>query len=444
MPEYKKYRIYLSSTFRDLQKHRERVIGFFHNLSDRFDIEYMERYVADGRKALPACLEGVRDCDIYILLVGRRCGWIPGEDPADGEGQRANPDQLSITNLEFNAAAEKTRLVFRCDPLDESLPQDPPDELFAEKQEKLTRFRKQVEREGYLQHSSFFTTDENLTVQVAEAIISCRKDILLRPQERSKLIKPEHRYCCDRTVQFNEYWSNSHCDDYFKTYLIYGQRAQAGGNFIKRIGFFNLNFTINLIDYQGLMGGKITPEKLRSDVLILLLKAISPVPPAPGHAISPADILRTAWEVGQPYFAVKIILEEPDYWAVGFGVLKTLFAEFSAACREFRKVKMIWFIQVQDIDVEPTLTVGLDALKSCFHVLSELTPPRMSHLRTWLREYISDDDTVVANLESTYFSRLTSSPVLLMGEVETEMGKFIKKMTLEDPELFTLLNPQDF
>lgn len=85
--------IYISSTFADLEKHRERVYRELRSL--RHDVVAMEDYVAADKRPLDQCLEDVRNADVYIGIFAWRYGYVP----ADG-----NPKKKSITELELREA----------------------------------------------------------------------------------------------------------------------------------------------------------------------------------------------------------------------------------------------------------------------------------------------------------------------------------------------------
>ena len=57
-------KIYISSTFEDLEQHRERVYRELRSL--RHDVVAMEDYVAADKRPLDQCLQDVRDADVYV------------------------------------------------------------------------------------------------------------------------------------------------------------------------------------------------------------------------------------------------------------------------------------------------------------------------------------------------------------------------------------------
>jgi hypothetical protein len=96
-------RIYISSTFIDLEEHREKVYRQLRSL--RHDVVAMEDYVAADQRPLDQCLQDVRDADVYVGIFAWRYGYVPDTE---------NPEGKSITELELCEAERlgKPRLVF--------------------------------------------------------------------------------------------------------------------------------------------------------------------------------------------------------------------------------------------------------------------------------------------------------------------------------------------
>ncbi|MEP7317143.1 MAG: DUF4062 domain-containing protein, partial [Panacibacter sp.] len=59
-----KYKVYISSTYRDLKEHRQEVIEFFEKktIKEVFDLTSMEGYVADNEVPALECIEDVKQC----------------------------------------------------------------------------------------------------------------------------------------------------------------------------------------------------------------------------------------------------------------------------------------------------------------------------------------------------------------------------------------------
>lgn len=101
-------KIYISSTYQDLADHRSAVDRTLRRMGH--DVIGMEQYVAEGNKPLERCLADVRLADLYVVIAGWRYGYLPIDQPT--------PGALSITELEYNAAAaeKKPILAFLLDP----------------------------------------------------------------------------------------------------------------------------------------------------------------------------------------------------------------------------------------------------------------------------------------------------------------------------------------
>lgn len=96
-------KIYLSSTFADLEQHRERIYRELRSL--RHNVIAMEDYVAADKRPVEQCLEDVRTADVYVGIFAWRYGYVPSSD---------NPAKLSVTELEYREAKRlgKPRLIF--------------------------------------------------------------------------------------------------------------------------------------------------------------------------------------------------------------------------------------------------------------------------------------------------------------------------------------------
>ena len=99
-------RIYISSTYSDLQEYREKVYRALRQLGH--DVVAMEDYVAADRRPLDKCLTDVASCDLYLGIFAHRYGYVP---------EHGNPDGRSITELEYRHAGAQDipRLVFLLD-----------------------------------------------------------------------------------------------------------------------------------------------------------------------------------------------------------------------------------------------------------------------------------------------------------------------------------------
>lgn len=93
-------RVYLSSTFRDLQRHRQAAYRALRRLGH--DVIAMEDYVATDERPKDKCLADVASADVYVGILAWRYGFIPQNE------------DVSITELEMRQAEAlgKPRLIF--------------------------------------------------------------------------------------------------------------------------------------------------------------------------------------------------------------------------------------------------------------------------------------------------------------------------------------------
>jgi len=84
--------VYLSSTLLDLKAEREAVSNW---LGKNHQVKHS--YVADDDSVAESCLEDISTCDVYVLILGFRYGYVLPTN---------NPQGLSITQLEFRHAGK--------------------------------------------------------------------------------------------------------------------------------------------------------------------------------------------------------------------------------------------------------------------------------------------------------------------------------------------------
>ena len=144
-------RIYVSSTYKDLQECREQVRIAIRQ-TGHIDVA-MEYYIAENQRPLDKCLQDIEECDLYIGIFAWRYGFIPqGHD-------------TSITELEFCKAIEtqKDCLIF----LTAEDAEWPANRIEFEAYEKIKVLRSHLVKD-YL--SSFFRNKDDLRANVITAI----------------------------------------------------------------------------------------------------------------------------------------------------------------------------------------------------------------------------------------------------------------------------------
>lgn len=149
------YTVYLSSTLNDLKADRAKVKEVLGE-----DCVVRTSYRASEDELVTSCLDDVAHCDVYILIVGLRYGFVP-KDAA------LNPDGLSITELESRRARDMPRLVFLKDA--EQIPFGLTDAKSRENPpERIEAFRAFLNGPGQ-PRPAVFVTPEDLGVAVTKA-----------------------------------------------------------------------------------------------------------------------------------------------------------------------------------------------------------------------------------------------------------------------------------
>jgi len=105
-----KLKLYISSTFIDLEDVRKKILDHIHfRLPEYFEFtEVMEMMRGDGanRMDIDICLANVMDADVYILLTGARYGSFPPRYKNRQGKIIENEAEKSYTELEYDAACE--------------------------------------------------------------------------------------------------------------------------------------------------------------------------------------------------------------------------------------------------------------------------------------------------------------------------------------------------
>lgn len=148
--------VMISSTARDLPKHREEVMNAC--LSQGMFPVMMEHLPANDDDAISASLKMVDDADIYVGIYAQRYGYIP-------KGKKRNPKQVSITEMEYDRAVKRgiPRLIFV---MDKAHPITI-DDIDLENAAKLQKFKDRVQAKSIV---NFFKSPAELRGQVVNSL----------------------------------------------------------------------------------------------------------------------------------------------------------------------------------------------------------------------------------------------------------------------------------
>lgn len=157
-------KIYLSATRLDLAEECAKVKAW---LTDA-GYQPVDSYSPDSQPVLESCLIDVESSDLYLLLLGHRYGFRPPDQ---------NPENLSITHLEFRHAGERhiPRLALRRS----SIPNIEFSDIFdAVEMSSLQTFHDEV---GKLVRPGQFASHEDLIAQLRSGLSSELKKLGLSP-----------------------------------------------------------------------------------------------------------------------------------------------------------------------------------------------------------------------------------------------------------------------
>lgn len=108
---WKTVKIFISSTFKDLELERDKLAQIFRNLQQKFyerkiaivpyDLRWRQKH--DEEDLVSWCLEKIDECQYFVGILGHRYGWRPEKDVTGKE----NGERLSITEMEIRHSQNK-------------------------------------------------------------------------------------------------------------------------------------------------------------------------------------------------------------------------------------------------------------------------------------------------------------------------------------------------
>ena len=159
--------VMISSTFTDLKEHRDALARAIHQHD--LHAKVMENAAAKLVDVIDSSLQMVRDSAAYIGVISRKYGQTP---PCT----RRNPDDLSITELEFNEALRLDRPILLFIMTKDHLVRESDIEVNPEKKGKLDAFRERAKQMSpdsavhriYAEFNSFEEFKDKISSSIAE------------------------------------------------------------------------------------------------------------------------------------------------------------------------------------------------------------------------------------------------------------------------------------
>jgi len=428
-----KHKVYISSTYQDLKEHRKQVIEFFNKktIKENFDLLSMEGYVADDIEPAMECIEDVKDCDIYILILANRYGFIPPKN---------NPGEISVTEIEYNTAVanpQKTILAFFADETDPQFtPDNDADEALREKKKnKLITFKTRV-REARLTHPEPFVSSYHLTLQVAESLM--RRSFLAYRLDATRA------YCCDRVPQFSRFLM-ARTGNPFKTIIIYGDRKELGLNLINRFNIFTLDLEEDaiqnqLVSFEDFLVSEDYAQN-RNSLLVYIYDKFFPNNPL--QEVSVNSFL-TAFKMPAMPLVFVINCDASMFEDNQMGFIKTFVEELYQATQEQPPPRIYLFLNIEDNTRSATLEQQLKQLQQLpnqqkyLSVLPRLQSLSPQLIKTWIINYITPSPGRAEELMDTCFSNLCTP--LSMFEADKKIHALITEINNNNADILKIIN----
>lgn len=416
------YTVYISSTYRDLNSYRQTVRDSLHKVPN-FRVVGMEDYVAEGIKPLARCLFDVAACDIYMLILANRYGYVIGEE------------NLSVTQLEYRQAKalNKVILVFKADPADNRFPADtdePGQPSAVEKQARLAAFRALVSSDQ-LSHPEGFTSEYHLALQVMESLVRNPK------VDFDGELPEDRKIFCNRANQVYDFYELVRKKQPFNVFLIQGTELDLGQSLVERLSKYYLSVPIpTSISYHEFITDASYPN-FRRRLLNELSYKLLPNDPSP-----PADPvgLLTALKVSGVRTAVLVSpVSDAVQWQRGYQFLNDILLEFSQASQAVAELQVYWFIVIDIPNALQQQLLSVDVL-----VAPTLTLLKKEDIKSWISNYINNDVGTVLDILNLCFGIMLQPPFEFdMYQTQNVIRKFIKRYNLRrknnDQELLDIL-----
>jgi hypothetical protein len=420
--------VYLSSTFQDLKEYREEVLRYFRPLKDSFRLVNMEDYTAEDRSAYDRCMEDVRCCDLYILLIGKTYGSI-ARDPADAG---FNPGGHSYTELEYRMARDchKEVWVFVASPLAALRADIDP--------APLQKFRDSID--GILSPRPF-DSPKDLAIQVAQAV--GHRFI------KSERVNEKLAYLLDRQLASSDFLlGNLSAATPFRRIIVQGPTPELCDNFVNRLAFFSLSFDDRKlgepISFDDFLSGRDYAANLQRFLLRLYGKL--------GMAAAVPLTLQSVFEMQKSR-------NEPLVMAIGgdaemleaaqLAFLKELLRDCNAIAAQTAYCFICLEEDPEGADPEAVQAIasakaaGIQTLlpqsEQTAIMLSRLGTIRKSDIKTWLQERVTPDEGTASQIISDFFSELPKAGIT-MQQAHASVSRFIKKMNSNAPETQAYIN----
>lgn len=449
------FKVYISSTYVDLKEYRKTVREFFNKFRDKFEVISMEDYVAESEIPAAKCIDDVRKCDFYILILANRYGFIP-----ENSASYANPGQLSVTHAEFEAAKQSGKKIFaffgdHTAGFEPDTDTDPV--LLQTKQDKLHQLKKEI-KNNYLTHPENFNSVFQLALMVAESMMKAGEkyaDLLLSNARQliERYIHQDRIYCLNRITQFNRYL-NSRIEGKspFKAIFIHGTTDTLVESLQKRIMEITLNIpksSVYKTSFNGIFGtGTMDYEEAKRIFLHAAFQQFFATSEKAAEIENFRDLagfLNNQPEKTRIAFVInwtKLLNKDADPRTA---FLEKILKEIYEACCETNCRNIYLFLNISykpaDEAAFKTIIQGICTASSpekrFAFALEQLQPVLCEDLGLWIESYVTEIPSKKNRIIREYLAELDDE--FSMQQAEEKMYDFISKVNNKDPQALQIL-----
>jgi hypothetical protein len=396
-------KLYISSTYSDLEKYREVILDNINFLSKYFTpvrvMEYMMPPVEQS--IVEECLSDVANCDIYVLIIGKRYGSI---EPLS---------KVSYTENEYNLAV---RLGKKIIPL---IADEKAETLSEQQTDNVTEYNrfKNLVKNQYLTYVKGFTNPYHLYTQLLQSLYAF--------SETKWTVGDELKYYCDRSLQYRDFVT-SKVKNKLNIFTVVGKENDRADCFSMRMGKYEFGLKKEYIQTplrsSTVIGNVSKYEKHRTRLITHLME----------NFLSASDDWPKTVEECLDYFKksnlnnlfVTLYLSRPDIQnAILKKTLVTFFTELNENCRvrdiTIYYVVIFQFENSEQVDARiADWIIGDSDIKKSDPELGELDvlpPVNLGDVNDWMKKYAlqdymaAGDQEKINSLLSNYFKNQNRS-----------------------------------
>lgn len=429
MPELK---VFISSTYEDLKPYREKINDFFKDGIPDVLFKGMETMSASDTRPIDVCRQKVEDSNVFILVIGKRYGWIP-DDLAK------NPNQLSITELEYewakNHYANKPGNTLLCFVADKNteLPGDTDNDAAVKeaKAAKLTTFIRKVQSEAGIVPTKGFITADDLVKQINKALFNKYASL-----PKAKELNMDSAYCCNRSDNYRIFKTAPRWDNSFNLFLAVGSRDDLLENFFQRLVIFEYHGRADSLKALPQRPTTIDAEKCLREHIEKIAFEIDPLQNT--VSITEAISRYSQHHSGNIYFKTDVSVMEVEELQDYLAYLKQLFVAMQQQTGSLTGVQLLVFVYTN----QETLHDKLE-FEGC-NDLGDFKDIGQQDVKDWLADIsISQDDDIQEDIITQYMLSPGDSLYKFqytMKQARPKLREIIKLYNDNDPGLLKLIN----